>query len=249
MLLSRRVRLAACCLVWFLWSALAFSAGAAPLIILDPGHNPDDGGATSVQGTKEVVYNDRFVGELAPALRHAGWQVVVTRAPGARIGLIERAELANRLHATVFLSVHHDSALRRYLMKVEREGRTVYQTLKPLEGYSLYVSGENPDFAQSYRLATLLGEQLRQLGRPPALHHAEKAPGENRPLLDKFLGIYRYDALAVLRHSKMPAVLLEVGVITDLRDEAYVDDPGNREKMIVKIVRALQQYRREAGAP
>jgi len=240
--LLKQARFAACLLGF----VLAFSAQAAPLVVLDPGHNPDDGGATSIRGTREVAYNDRFVRELAPALRRAGWQVAVTRDPGTPIGLVERAELANRLHAALFLSIHHDSAQPRYLEKVRQGGLVGYRTVKPIEGYSLYVSGENPCFARSRQLATLLGEQLRRLGRPPALHHAERIPGEGRPLLNRYLGIYRHDALAVLRHSQVPAVLLEVGVITDPRDEAYVNDSRNRGKMIRGIVRALQLFVREA---
>ncbi|HEU0230508.1 MAG TPA: N-acetylmuramoyl-L-alanine amidase, partial [Burkholderiaceae bacterium] len=229
-------------------TALAASTHASPLIVLDPGHNPDHPGATSIQGTKEIRYNDRFVEELAPALEHAGWRVRLTRQPGQSIGLVERAELANRLHATLFLSIHHDSAQLRYLKKIRVGNRTGYQTIKPIAGYSLYVSRENPDFAESLRLAELLGKQLRSLGRPPALHHAEKIPGENHPLLNKYLGIYQYDKLAVLRHTKVPAVLLEVGVITDKQDEAYVANAGNRKKMIGKIVEALQQYVHTEGA-
>lgn len=226
--------------------ALMAGAHAAPLVVLDPGHNPANGGATSIRGTKEVTYNDRFVSELAPALRHAGWRVEITRQPGDAIGLVERAELADRLQATLFLSIHHDSAQPRYLVAVEAGGLPGYRTVKPIEGYSLFVSRENPQYSKSYRLATLLGRELRQLGRLPALHHAEDIPGENRPLLDRSLGIYEYDRLAVLRHGKAPAVLLEVGVITDRRDEAYVDDPGNRARMIRKIVRAFQRYLEES---
>lgn len=214
----------------------------APLIVLDPGHNPTDGGAISVRGTREIGYNDRFVAELAPALREAGWRVRVTRAPTESISLVGRAQVAGDLRANLFLSVHHDSVQLRCLRQISSEGRTAYETLKSTSGYSLYVSEENADFRLSYRLASLMGEQLLSLGRPPLLEHAGKACGENRPLLDARLGIYRYDHLAVLRHNKVPAVLLEVGVITDVQDESYVDDAGNRKEMIAGIVRAVRAW-------
>lgn len=214
----------------------------APLIVLDPGHNPEKAGAISVWGTDEVTYNDLFVTELAPALRTAGWQVQITRASDQSISLLDRAKFANKLKASLFLSVHHDSVQLRCLKQVPINGRTAYQTLQPTGGYSLYVSKENPDFSASYRLASALGEQLHALDRAPMLVHAGKACGENRPLLNPQLGIYQYDRLAVLRHSKIPAVLLEVGVITDIQDEAYISNAGNRQKMIAGIVRAIQQY-------
>jgi N-acetylmuramoyl-L-alanine amidase len=228
--------------IGFAAALLALSAQAAPLIVLDPGHNPGQGGATSIQDTREVTYNDRFVGELAPALKQAGWRVTVTRQPAQHIDLLARARLANRLHAAVFLSIHHDSAQLQDLKKVQRNGLTGYETTVPIAGYSLYVSGKNAQYAKSLQLATLLGQELRSLGRPPTLYHAEKIPGENHPLLNRHLGIYRYDDLAVLHHTAMPAVLLEVGVITDRKDEAYVANAVNRKKMIEKIVAALQDY-------
>jgi N-acetylmuramoyl-L-alanine amidase len=215
---------------------------AAPLIVLDPGHNPADGGAISIRGTREIGYNDRFVAELAPALRQAGWRVELTRSPDASVSLLDRAQLAGDLRATLFLSVHHDSVQLRCLRQVPQEGHAAYETLRPMGGYSLYVSGDSPAFAQSYRFARLLAGQLRALGRPPLLEHAGTACGEGRPLLDPWLGIYRYDDLAVLRHNAVPAVLLEVGVITDARDEAYVGDPANRKKMIEGIVRGIRAW-------
>lgn len=222
---------------------LALSVQAAPLIVLDTGHNPDQGGATSIQGTSEVTYNDRFVSELAPALKLAGWRVAVTRQPVQHIDLLARARLANQLHAAIFLSIHHDSAQLQDLKKIKNNGLAAYETTLPIAGYSLYVSRKNAQYAESLQLATLLGKELRSLGRPPTLYHAEKIPGENHPLLNKHLGIYQYDDLAVLHHTRMPAVLLEVGVITDKQDEAYVASDANRKKMIRKIVQALQPYR------
>ncbi|MER1941519.1 N-acetylmuramoyl-L-alanine amidase [Castellaniella sp. FW104-16D08] len=218
------------------------SISAAPLIVLDSGHNPADGGAISVLGSKEISYNDRFVAELAPALRAAGWRVILTRQPGESLSLVGRARMTDDLQASLFLSIHHDSVKLRCLRQVTREGRIAFETRRPTGGYSLYVSKENPDFTQSYRFATMLGEQLHALGRPPMLEHAGTACGESRPLLDARLGIYQYDPLAVLRHNKVPAILLEVGVITDLQDELYVNNQANRSKMIAGIVRAADMW-------
>lgn len=253
----KKIRLAAVCLLLSgcaaqpaptVASPTAASA-LAPLIVLDPGHNPPDGGAIGVRGIWEVTYNDRFVAELATALREAGWRVRVTRAPGESISLVGRAQVANDLQASLLLSVHHDSVELRCLRQVTRDGRIAYQTLRPMGGYSLYVSKENPDFALSYRFAALIAEQLHSLGRPPMLEHAGTACGESRPLLDARLGIYEYDRLAVLRHSTVPAVLLEVGVITDAQDESYVDDGDNRKEMIAGIIRALREGTAQDNMP
>lgn len=218
-------------------------AGArAPLLVLDSGHNPENPGARSLYGIDELVYNDRFVAELKPALEAAGWRVQLTRTPEQSRTLGERPSIANRLKADLFLSIHHDSAQLRYLREVDTPNGLAYETIKPIQGYSIFVSGQNARFADSRRFAELLGKHFLELGRPPTLHHAEPIPGENRPLLNEKTGVYQFDRLAVLRHAKVPAVLLELGVIVDEEDDAYVNHPANRKAMVQAVVRAVQEY-------
>ena len=91
-------------------------------------------------------------------------------------------------------------------------------------------------------LSKLLGENLIKLGRKPTLHHAEPIPGEGRTLLDAELGIYQYDELVVLKQTKLPAVLLELGVIVDPSDEIYVATPDNQKSMVDAIVNTLKEF-------
>ncbi len=228
-------------------AALALLASApadAPLVMLDPGHTVGAPGATGVRGTPEVDYNDAFVAVLAPRLVRAGFRVEVTRRPGEELDLEARAARAKVAGAWLLLSIHHDSAQDRYLLREERDGREAFRATRRIRGYSLFVSGLSLRYAASLRAARALGRQLLALGRRPTLHHAEPIPGEGRPLVDRRLGIYRFDDLKVLREATCPAVLLEVGVLVDPVDEAYVSDPGRREAMAGAIARALVGLRR-----
>ena len=76
----------------------------------------------------------------------------------------------------------------------------------------------------------------------PSLHHAEKIEGENRELIDKNRGIYRYDGLAVLKGATMPAVLLECGIIVNRREEELLNDPAYRMRIVAAIQRAITTY-------
>lgn len=216
--------------------------GAGPLIVLDPGHTPQKGGAIGLHGVQEVVYNDRFSARLATALRAAHFEVLLTRQPQDSIELIERAGIANQHPDALFLAIHHDSAQTLFLQQRPAEQGGGWQTLRPIAGYSLFVSQRNAQFANSLRLAQLLGRELRLLGRPPTLHHAEDIAGERRELLDRQLGIYRFDDLVVLAKTDIPALLLEVGVIVDANDEAYVSQEKNQQAMCAAIVKALLAY-------
>lgn len=224
-------------------AAAGRAAAAGPLVMLDPGHTAGAPGATSVRGTVEVEYNDAFVALLAPLLVRAGFRVEVTRRPGEELDLDARAARAGAAGAWLLLSIHHDSAQDQLLEREERDGREAFRAIRPIRGYSLFVSGLNPRYPASLRAAGALGRRLLALGRAPTLHHAEPIPGEGRPLLDRRLGIYRFDELKVLRLAPCPAVLLEVGVLVDPVDEAYVSDPGRREAMAGAIVQALVDLR------
>jgi N-acetylmuramoyl-L-alanine amidase len=242
-ILTRAIRLIGLIIFSFCWSIPVQAENAdQPVIVLDPGHTPAKQGVLGARGIYEVHYNDQFVAKLAKALRAASFHVVVTRSPDESIGLLERAQLANAIHPMLFLSIHHDSAQLIYLNKIQYADLEAYQTNKRIEGYSIFTSTTNPQFADSYRFAELLGQSLIKLKRPPTLHHAEKIAGESRELLDENLGIYRFDNLVVLAKTNVPAVLLEVGVIVDSNDERYVSDTHNQDAMCAGIVEAVQKY-------
>lgn len=218
-------------------------AAEPPLVALDPGHDPAHPGAISVRGTAEVGYDDAFVAILAPKLARAGFRVALTRQPGEELDLAGRAARAGAQGAWLLLSIHHDSAQLRYLAREERDGKPAFRTTRPIRGYALFVSRENPRWDASLRIAEALGRRLRALGRPPTLHHAELIPGEGRTLLDPRLGVYRFDALKVLAAAPCPAVLLEVGVVVDEVDEAHVSDPARRDAIADAVVQALVDLR------
>ncbi len=208
-------------------------------ILLDPGHSLASPGALGVRAIHEVHYNNIFAAELTRALETAGFQALSTRLPDEEITLDKRSEIANSSGADLFLSIHHDSAQIRYLESIAVDGKPAWRSKVPVQGYSVFVSATNPQFDKSLAFAKAIAGRLYTLGRKPTLHHAEQIAGENRELLNAKLGIYRFDELLVLRKSKIPALLLEIGVIVDVQDEAYVVSRTNREAMVKAIVDAL----------
>ncbi|MCT9810686.1 N-acetylmuramoyl-L-alanine amidase [Acidovorax sp. Be4] len=223
--------------------AVATAGGnAAARIVIDPGHTPAQGGALGVRAIHEVRYNDRLASQVVQALTQAGFDASLTRRPDEKISLEERARISNARRADLFLSIHHDSAQLQYLEKFTLAGQEAYRTTRPIAGYSVFVSKRNPRFTQSHAFAQLLGEEMRKLGRPPTLHHAEPIAGESRELLAPAIGVYRFDDLVVLRQTEMPAVLLEAGVIVDPVDEAYVNDHHHQADIAREVVAAVRRY-------
>lgn len=213
-----------------------------PSVIIDAGHTNQHPGAISLTGKYEVEYNDIIVSKLSTALNAAGFVPILTRKPNQEIKLEDRVNVASATGALVMLSIHHDSAQLVHLESVKHNGKKVYRTRKPISGYSIFVSKKNLQFDRSLIFAKLLGEELLKLGRKPTLHHAEPIPGEGRTLLDVHLGIYQYDDLMILKNNILPAVLLEIGVIVDRNDEAYVTKRKNQEAIINATLTAINRF-------
>src|SRR6185436_14242767 len=86
-------------------------------IVLDPGHGGDDGGAIDARpthkrgptGVREADMNLRVGLLLRRLLADAGANVVMTRDGDNSVSLTQRAEVANKAHADLFISLHHNA--------------------------------------------------------------------------------------------------------------------------------------------
>lgn len=109
-------------------------------------------------------------------------------------------------------------------------------------GYSLFVSAAGTRVDTSMKLAGALGDSLLSSGFTPSLHHAVPIPGENRVLLDRSRGIYRFDDLIVLRTAGVPAVLLEAGVIVNRREEETIRSENDLVRRSTAITRGILSF-------
>ena len=183
-------------------------------IVVDTGHTPQRPGATGASGRVEYLYNLDLSAEVADELKALGDRVTRVAADGAEVPLGKRALTAPT--ADFFMSIHHDSMQQKYI----DAGRQ-----HEFAGFAIFVSEKNPHYEQSLRCARAIGEQMLAAGEKPSLYHAEPIAGENRPLLDRRLGVHRFDGLAVLKTAPMPAVLVEAGVIVNPDEERRLARP------------------------
>ncbi len=208
---------------------------------LDIGHTPARPGAIGASGKSEYRFNLRLAYELARALRGRGIGVSIGNEGGRNISLAERARRLAAVDAGLVLSLHHDSVQPIYL-KTRIVGGRPRRYTDHAAGYSIFVSGLSPAFSQSNALARSVGAALRKAGFAPSLHHAEKIPGEGRPILDSTLGLFRYDGLAVLRTARVPALLFEAGVIANPADEAELENPATRARMVAALADGVKAF-------
>lgn len=94
---------------------------ASGTVVVDPGHGGKDPGATSYLGYYEKTINLEIARKVASYLKSSGIHVIMTRNNDTFIELNERAAIANRAGADLFVSVHGDSHA-----KSSMNGYTIY---------------------------------------------------------------------------------------------------------------------------
>jgi len=218
-------------------------------IVLDVGHTSEAQGATSARNDVEFGFNLNLARRIGARLKSAGFaatRVLVTEGK-AKASLLKRVGTANATHADFFLSIHHDSVPDKMLEVWEFDGSRSYFSDR-FSGHSLFVSERNPHFTDSLSFARLLGKELKADGLHYASQYTLPLMGRYRhPLLDKDVGVYRYDGLVVLSQTRSAAVLLEAGSIINRDEEMVMNSPERQELIASAVTTAMQAYCRGAN--
>jgi N-acetylmuramoyl-L-alanine amidase len=213
-------------------------------VVLDVGHTLDVPGAMSARGIPEYAFNFQLAQDADQALRDAGFGktvLLITDKPPP-YGLFERAARANQMHADLFLAIHHDSVPDKLIQTWQFEGQQNFYN-DDYPGYALFVSYDNANRAGSLQFANLLGKALQARGLTYTAHYTQPLMGHyRRALVDPEAGVYRFDELVVLRHTQMPAVLLEAGSIVNRQEELELDSNDRRAVTSAAIVAAVDEF-------
>jgi len=222
-------------------------------LVLDAGHGGKDPGALGKTG-KEKNINlavTRAVGKLIEDnLKDV--KVVYTRKTDVFIELNERAAIANRAKADLFVSIHTNALPRGAqgrgtetytlgmhraadnLAVAKRENSAImlendyenrYEGFDPKssESYIIFEFMQDKNMERSVKLATLVQQQFRNAGR-----------------LDK--GVHQAGFL-VLRATSMPSCLIELGYITTASEEAYLTSERGVNELAQSIYEAIKKYK------
>jgi N-acetylmuramoyl-L-alanine amidase len=220
-------------------------------IVLDVGHTPEAPGAISAHGIPEYLFNLRLAETAREALLKAGFDrtaLFLTDKPPP-LGLFERAWFANRSGADLYIAVHHDSVPDYLLHDWDYAGQQLrYNDDYP--GYAIFVSEANGDRTGSLAFGHLLGKELEARGLAFTPHYTSPLMRHRRrELLDPQAGVYRYDALAVLERTRMPAVLLEAGSIINRTEDLALATPERRDLIGSAIVAAATEFCASRATP
>ncbi|KYH02852.1 N-acetylmuramoyl-L-alanine amidase [Bradyrhizobium sp. DOA1] len=213
-------------------------------IVVDVGHTPDSYGALSARNDPEFGFNLRLASLITAKLKSEGFaaaRLLVTDGK-AKASLFKRVSAANDGRTDLFLSVHHDSVPDKLLDRWEFDGAYSYFSDR-FSGHSLFVSQRNPHFTTSLRLARMIGRQLKEQGLNYANQYTLPVMGRyRRQLLDRDVGVYRYDGLVVLSRTRSAAVLLEAGSIINRDEEMEMNSPERQEAVAAAVAAAMREF-------
>lgn len=234
--------------ILFCTSSFAFT------LVLDAGHGGQDAGAIG-SFSKEKNINLTYVLALGEkiAANHKDVKIIYTRTTDVFIPLNERAQIANKANADLFMSIHTNSAknktangtetftlgharskenmelamLENSVILLEEDYQKTYQGFDPnsTDSYIMFQFMQDQYMEQSIKFADLIQQNF----------------SKNTPLTDR--GV-RQAGFLVLRATTMPSVLVELGFISNREEEKYLNRKENQDKMVDAIYEAFVNYKR-----
>ena len=223
-------------------------------VVLDAGHGGKDRGCSGASAREAdvalglILALGRQIKENMPDVK-----VIYTRKTDVFVELDERAAIANRNHADLFISIHCNAGpsqshgievwtmgLHKTIANLgvaQRENSVILQE----KNYQARYDGFDPNSPQSHILFSLfqsayITNSLRFAQRVDRQLHT----GVARPSR----GV-KQAGFIVLWKSTMPSVLIESGFLTNPTEERYLNDKANQTYMAAGIYRAFRDYKRE----
>lgn len=220
------------------------------VIVLDPGHGGQDPGAISRSGKYEKNITLAMARETRDLLEDAGYKVVLTRNTDKAIPLRERTIIAHQADGDLFISIHADSA-----------------STKDARGLSVYTISEKASDAEAAALAErenkadiLLGLDLTgynpdvsnlliDLAKLDTMNQsaifAKSLVAQMKRKTTLLPNAHRMAGFAVLKSMNIPAVLLELGYLSNKQEEKLLQKKSYRKDLGEAIVRAVDIYFKE----
>lgn len=220
--------------------------GRLGLIVLDPGHGGNDPGAIGRGGLREKEVTLDIARRLKDLLAYDGFRVVMTRSDDRFIPLGRRSQIANQEKADLYVSIHANASRNRsasgfevyYLSEATddhaRALEAAENTSLPSEVGGTLHSGTDAIVwdllytehrAESTELAQQVCWGLKQSG----------LRSQNRGI--------KSARFAVLKGSRMPAVLVEVGFITHPKEETWLRTTSYRQTVAEGIRKGILAFK------
>jgi N-acetylmuramoyl-L-alanine amidase len=223
-------------------SALGPPASPIQTIVIDPGHGGDDLGVRGPGGATEKDLTLAIAHRLKAAIEgRLGIRVLLTRETDRQVPLEDRTAVANNNKADLFISLHANASFR-----AATSGAAIYYAAFDPATASGAVAGVDrvPTFSGAMRDLELVAWDLAQT------HHLDQSMTFASILEDRFrdrvpLAARPVDsaALGVIESANMPAVLVEIGFLTNPEQERQLAGAAFQNAFVQAVTEAVIRFR------
>ncbi len=219
-----------------------------PLVVLDPGHGGIDTGAVSASGLVESKLVLDFAKALKKRLEADGLvRVALTRETNKFVALGKRVAFAQARQADLFVSIHADSVREKYV-----RGATVYTLsdkasdaiaagLAKQENRSDLLAGLELDKSDDVVADILIDLTRRETTTHSALY-SRTLVGALKKSVRLSKTPERSAGFRVLKAPEIPSVLLELGYLSNVKDQSELKSKAWRKKAIDSIANSVQRF-------
>jgi len=236
------------------YTPLEISKYTLRTIVIDAGHGGKDPGCHG-KSTEEADIALSVALELGRVITEnmPGVKVVYTRKKDEFVELHDRAAIANKNKADLFISLHCNSGptdiagTETYTMGLhtaegnlevaKRENAVILKE----ENYKKKYDGFDPNSPQAHIMFSLY--QNAYIGN--SLAFASKIENQFQARLGRSSRGVKQAGLLVLWKTSMPSVLVEIGFLTNAKEEKYLNNKTNQVYIASGIYRALKDYKAE----
>lgn len=214
------------------------------IIVIDPGHGGRDPGAVTLNGSREADINLAAALELRRQLEATGrYEVILTRSTDIYVEHEDRVRIAAAARADLFISLHADSAPNPgargasvYTLNDRGESRARQRALTSGDPLVAEARASAPEVNN-----ILVSLALREKRNQSSVFASALLPhiATVGPVID---ASRREANFYVLLDSQAPAVLLEMGYITNREDERNLNSAAYRERLMRAVVTAIGEY-------
>ena len=239
-------------------SALAQKGEKIQTIVIDAGHGGKDTGALGKVTTEKAL-------NLAVALKFGNYikenlpdvKVVYTRDKDKFVELSERAAIANRNNADVFISIHCNSTgtpnsaygAETFVMGESKNEKNLAVAKKEnaailLEDNTDAYDNFDPNSTEAYILFSL----SQSLYQSQSLDLAGKVQQQFAKKVGRYNRGVQQAGFLVLWKTSMPSILVELGFINNTKEEQFLNSEKGQTQLALALYRAFEEYKREFEA-
>jgi N-acetylmuramoyl-L-alanine amidase len=225
------------------------------VIVLDPGHGGKDPGATGVTGMREKDLVLKMAQEIQTALsKNPKYTVKLTRSDDRFIRLDERVKIAQEHGANLFISIHADAHTKPTAIGAsvytlsERSSDPDAALLAAKENKADMIGGIDLS-GESNEVMSILVDLVQRDTMNLSARFAGLLVAELKNRIDLKKNTHRFAGFVVLKAPDVPSVLLELGFLSNPKEEWLLKQKSYRNKIAQGIVEAVDQYFKTQKTP